>query len=216
MDVKIIDMNSYPRKEQFNYFRHMAYPYVGITANIDITSLNNIIKANNLPFFLTILYIAGNAANAIPEFRRRINGDSIIEYSQCNTSHTVALENESYCYCELNTCMDYRMFLDYAKEKQRLDKTKGEISNESDSDSLLFVSCIPWISYTGLVQPVPYPADSNPRITFGRYFEQNDRILMPTTLLLNHALADGIHLSKFYTNFDRISSKLIDNIEKSV
>ena len=32
---------------------------------------------------------------------------------------------------------------------------------------------------------------------------------MPTTILVNHALVDGIHIAKFYENFDKIMSQLI-------
>ena len=142
MNIKKIDMNSYPRKTHFEYFRNMAYPYVGVTVNIDITYLFNVIKRKKLPFFLTILYIAANSANKIPEFRRRIDGDSIIEYSHCNTSHTVALEDGTYCYCELNSSMNCKGFLEYAKERQSLSKTKG-IMDGNKVDSLFFVSCLP-------------------------------------------------------------------------
>ena len=208
MNIKKIDMNSYPRKTHFEYFRNMAYPYVGVTVNIDITYLFNVIKRKKLPFFLTILYIAANSANKIPEFRRRIDGDSIIEYSHCNTSHTVALEDGTYCYCELNSSMNCKEFLEYAKERQSLSKTKG-IMDGNKVDSLFFVLCLPWITYTAIIQPIPSPSDCNPRITFGRYFKQNDRVLMPTTILVNHALVDGIHIAKFYENFDEIMSQLI-------
>jgi len=209
MNIKKIDMNSYPRKAHFEYFRNMAYPYVGATVNIDITSLFNVIKRKKLPFFLTILYITANASNKIPEFRRRIDGDSIIEYSHCNTSHTVALEDGTYCYCELNSSMNCKKFLEYAEERQSLSKTKGITVDGNKVDSLFFVSCLPWITYTAIIQPVPSPSDCNPRITFGRYFRQNDRILMPTTILVNHALVDGIHIAKFYENFDEIMAHLI-------
>lgn len=37
MDYRYIDMAHYPRKEHFAYFTGLAYPYVGLTANIDIT-----------------------------------------------------------------------------------------------------------------------------------------------------------------------------------
>ncbi|WP_298840061.1 CatA-like O-acetyltransferase [Clostridium sp.] len=156
-----------------------------------------------------MLYIAANAANKIPEFRRRIDGDGIIEYSNCNTSHTVALEDGTYCYCELNSCMNYKNFLGYAQERQSLSKTKGITDDVNKVDSLFFVSCLPWITYTAIIQPVPSPSDCNPRITFGRYFKQNDKVLMPTTILVNHALVDGIHIAKFYKNFDEIRSQLI-------
>lgn len=212
MDVLKIDLSTYPRKSHFEYFKKMAYPYVGTTVNVDITDLLRKIKGNHVPFFFTILYIAGNAANRIPEFRRRIHGDDIFEYSVCHTSHTVALEDETYCYCELDCSKDYKSFLDDAAERQAAAKLKGTIDNESDEDSLFFISCMPWISYTSVVQPVPYPPDSNPRITFGRYFEQNGRMLLPVTMLANHALVDGLHISKFYNHFEEIMAQVISII----
>ena len=66
----------------------------------------------------------------------------------------------------------------------------------------LFVTSLPWLSYTALVQPVPSPADSNPRITFGKYFPQGGRVLLPVSILCNHALVDGLHIAAFYQNFD--------------
>ena len=68
-----------------------------------------------------------------------------------------------------------------------------------DGISLLFVSSAPWLHYTALRQPVPTPADSNPRITWGQYTTVNGRIQIPVTLLANHALVDGIHINAFYT-----------------
>lgn len=212
MQVYKLDLNTYPRKSHFEYFKKMAYPYVGTTVNVDITDLLQKIREKHAPFFFTVLYIAGNAANRIPEFRRRIHEDGIWEYSCCHTSHTVALEDETYCYCELDCSKDYSSFIPYASQRQDDAKRKGTIDNDSDEDSLLFVSCMPWLSYTAVVQPVPYPADSNPRITFGRYFEQNGRTLLPVTILANHALVDGLHIAKFYKNFEEIMAALIGDL----
>ena len=53
------------------------------------------------------------------------------------------------------------------------------IEDGDAADSLLFVSSLPWLRYSSLIQPTPEPADSNPRITFGRYGEQEGRTLMP-------------------------------------
>jgi chloramphenicol O-acetyltransferase type A len=213
MSIIKIDMDSYSRKSHFEYFKNMAYPYVGVTVNVDITDLLSAIRREKLPFFFTILYIVANAANKVPELRRRIAGDGIIEYSYCNTSHTVALEDGTYCYCELDSSMSYKDFLEYAEERQNSAKIQAVTEDGSEADSLLFVSCVPWISYTSVIQPVPNPADSNPRITFGRYFEQNNRILMPTTILVNHALADGMHIAEFYRNLDEIMTQLIAGLQ---
>ena len=45
---------------------------------------------------------------------------------------------------------------------------------------------------------MPAPADSNPRITWGRYTREDGRVRMPVTALCHHALVDGLHLARFY------------------
>ena len=77
------------------------------------------------------------------------------------------------------------------------------VEDGEDGESLFFVSCVPWLSYTSMIQPVPVPADSNPRITWGKYFRQGEQTLMPVTLLAHHALVDGIHIARFYEALDR-------------
>ena len=77
--------------------------------------------------------------------------------------------------------------------------------NEEEDDILgkIFISTIPWISYTALINPTPVPADSNPRITWGKYFMQNNKVLLPISVLCHHALIDGLHISKFYEFLDK-------------
>jgi len=65
------------------------------------------------------------------------------------------------------------------------------------------VSCLPWLHYSDLRQPVPHPADSNPRLTWGKYVTEGGRTHLPVTLLCNHALVDGLHLGQFYEALER-------------
>lgn len=199
MGYKYLDMQSYKRKEHFAYFCNLAYPYVGVTVNIDITDLIEKIKLKNLPFFFTICYCVSRAANHVPEFRQRIIDSRIVEFDRCRTSHTVALEDGTYCYCELEDTMEYSEYIIYATEEQEKAKQKGSIEEtEDETADKFFISTLPWISYTSLVQPVPVPADSNPRITWGRYYKQGDRVLIPVSVLCHHALVDGKHIAEFY------------------
>ena len=203
MGYKTVDMESYKRREHFAYFSSMAYPYVGTTANVDITELLGKIKGEKLPFFLPVCWCAVRSANAVPELRQRIVDGGIIEFDQCRASHTVALEDGTFCYCALENVPDFYGYLKAGKEAQAAAKARASI--REDIDDVLdkyFVSSLPWLSYTALIQPVPSPADSNPRITFGKYFTQGDRVLLPVSLLCNHALVDGLHIAAFYQNFD--------------
>lgn len=201
-DRTYINLEEYARKDHFLYFKKMAYPYVGTTVNVDITDFRERMKKEGHPFFLSFLYSIVNAANDVPEFRRRIVNDSIVEYKNCHSSHTVLLENETYCYCELNCRMPFLEFLQYATEQQEEAKKMRNIK-ETESESLLYISCVPWFSYTSLVQPTPYPADSNPRITWGKYFEQEGRCLIPVSILAHHGLVDGLHIAQFYETLSK-------------
>lgn len=202
MDCRCIDMANYPRREHFAYFSGLAYPYVGMTVNVDITALRAV-QAGKFPFFLTFCYCVSRAANRVPELRQRILDGQIIEFSRCPTSHTVALPDGTYCYCELSSALPFAEYLPYAVSAQEEAKRRASIAEDSgDALRKIFISTVPWISYTALVQPVPIPADSNPRITWGRFFPQDGRTLLPVSVLFHHALVDGIHIAQFYRLLD--------------
>lgn len=70
--IRYIDMENYPRKSHFEYFGSLAYPYVGFTANVDVTNPIRFAKERGASTFLAVLYVAIQAANAVPELRQRI------------------------------------------------------------------------------------------------------------------------------------------------
>lgn len=201
-------MNEYTRKQQFDYFNSMPYPYVGLTVNVDITDFLQQTKQKQHPFFLSFLYAVTRAANAIPEFRQRIVDGEIIEYEKCIPSYTVAMEDHSYCYCSVDCDMPFEEFLPYARKEQETAKQQASLDDGEDALSLYFISTVTNLSYTAIVQPVPQPADSNPRITWGRYFTQEGRTLIPVSLLCNHALMDAYQMGQFYENLCEEARKL--------
>lgn len=206
--MRTVDMTNDPRRAQFEYFRTFANPYASVTVNCDISHLRRTVLENGWPFFLTALYCAVNAANSVPELRRRIKGDTVVEYENCISSHTVALPNGNYCYCELNCSEPFAQYLPYAQTEVEKAKAKRLLDDGEDADRLFFVTSLPWVSFTGISLPVPNPADSNVRITFGKFFEQDGKILMPINLTVHHALADGIHIARFFEEFERRANEL--------
>jgi chloramphenicol O-acetyltransferase type A len=192
-------MASYPRKAHFEYFLDLGYPYTGVTVMIDITRFLNCVREEKRPFFLSFLYYVGQAANEVPQLRQRIAGKGIVEYNNCQTSHTVMKADQTFAYCQLACNQEFSKFLPYAKQRQEEVKRNGTIEKESQqSDSYLFVSCLPWLHYSALTQATPIPADSNPRISWGRYEPYGPKCLMPVSLQVHHGLVDGIHISTFY------------------
>ena len=79
----------------------------------------------------------------------------------------------------------------------------GTIREDGDCGEYFFVSCVPWLHYTSMTQPVPQPAYSNVRLAWGRCVTENGRTSLPVTVLAHHALVDGIHLGKFYEELEK-------------
>lgn len=210
MAYRIIDMDTYPRRAHFDYFRTLAYPYVGVTANVDVTELVRLCKEKGVSFYLTFMHAAALAADGIPQFRQRIREGGIVEYDECPTSHTEPLPDGTYCYCTLHHHMPFGEYIAQAEEARRLCREKASIEEDEDVESMYFISALPWLHYTALIQPVAGGDESNPRITWGKYeADAMGRLMLPVTVLLHHALADGLHLGLFFQGLEKEMQALI-------
>ncbi len=203
-----LDMENYARKAHFDYFRSLCYPYVGVTVDVDVTNVLDFSRKHCRSFYLTFLHIAALAADGVPAFRQRIRGNGIVEYSECPTSHTEPVEGGRYCYCTLHHHMGWREYFEQA-EKARQDCAKNGIAEDADVESMYFISALPWLRYSSLIQPVAGGDESNPRITWGKYeTDEKGRVIMPVSVLAHHALVDGIHIAGFYENLENEINKL--------
>src|SRR5690606_28011801 len=70
---------------------------------------------------------------------------------------------------------------------------------EADRDDLLFTTSIPWVSFTSFAHPTHlHPADSIPRLAWGKRFEAGDALKMPLSVQGHHALMDGLHMGQYF------------------
>ena len=198
VQFQFIDMETYPRRAHFEYFTKLQYPYVGVTVNVDIAEILKYSRRHRRSFYLTFLHAAALAANRIPQLRQRIRGNRIVEYSECPTSHIEQTDAHAYCYCTLRHHMSEADYFAQAEAARQACKTRG-IREDEDVESMIFISTVPWLHYTAMIQPVAGGDESNPRITWGKYTESADgSALMPVSILAHHALVDGIHIARFY------------------
>ena len=202
-----IDICASPRRAHFAYFKGMANPFVGVTVNVDVTGLVHACRRDGRSFYAAMIHAAARAANRVPELRRRIIDGDVWEYDVCPTSHIEPLDNGAYCYCTLTHDLDGDAYFEYADSARAAAVRRAEISEDGDPDSMLFITCLPWIHYTALVQPTG--DDSNPRISWGKYAcDVEGHCMLPVTLLAHHALVDGLHIAQFYRELDRVLERV--------
>ena len=64
MDYRALDWESYPRRGHFEYFNAMADPYVGLTAEVDVTRFLAVCRGAALFPQLPVLRGAGGQRSA--------------------------------------------------------------------------------------------------------------------------------------------------------
>lgn len=79
-------MHAWPRQEHYRYFGELDDPYFGITAKADFTSCYMQSKQDGASFFLYSLHKILRAANAIDEFRYRVEDGNIVLYDLIGAS----------------------------------------------------------------------------------------------------------------------------------
>ena len=209
--MKRIDMATYPRRDHFEHFYGMAYPYVGVTVDVDVTDLLALCREKGYSFYLMVLHAVALAADKVDEFRRRIDDGGIVEYDECPTSHTELKPDGTYAYCTLHHHMPLAEYLQKAEAARAAARESGSIEEEAEVQSMYFISTLPWLHYTQLIQPVACGDESNPRFTWGKYRQNAEgRMMMPLSVLVHHALADGVHIAKFYDEFEKQMKHLLD------
>ena len=209
MRYKLIDMDTYSRRAHFDYFRSLQYPYLGLTVDVDVTALRDFCRQRGCSFYLAFMHAAARAANAVPQLRQRVRDGGIVEYEACGTSHVELLEDGTYCYCTLFHDMDWAEYLACAEQARRRCRESASIEEDADVEGLYFVTSLPWLHYSQLIQPAAGGDESNPRISWGKYeADWRGRLMMPVTLLAHHALVDGAHAAQFYQNIDEEIARL--------
>jgi chloramphenicol O-acetyltransferase type A len=206
--MKILRFKSKHQEKHFQFFRKMAIPHFNICANVDITRFHGLVKNEQLHFTSCVAYAVARTGNEIVQFKRRIREEHIIEHDIVHPSFTILPEGEdAFSFCDVVYHEHFPSFYSSALKQIELRRSQPSLENEHGRDDYLFLSAIPWISFTSIQHAMPIPPDSVPRISWGKYFSMQDKILMPISVQAHHALVDGKHTGQF---FEKIQAHLYE------
>lgn len=202
--MRYIDMQSWPRRRHFEKFSAFDYPHFNLCAAVDLTAFQPAVKQAGVSFTVAIVYVLARAANGIPEFRYRIREGRVVEHSVVHPSITVLAEGDLFSFCIVDYDENFESFAEKTEEAMAQCRENLTLEDEPGRDDLLFMTAIPWVSFTGLVHPIQmHPVDSMPRIAWGKVVEAGGRSSMPLSVQGHHALMDGIHLGRYFNEVQR-------------
>jgi chloramphenicol O-acetyltransferase type A len=215
MYYKIIDMNSYYRKDIFNHFSADCKCSFAVTARVDVTDLKEFSKSTGTSFYLNFLYVLSKTLNSREDYRfywdyqtrqmrlyDRINPRQYVFHEDTETITVVYSE-----YYD-----DYKTFYNAAKADLEKGKSTREYGLDDAAHPNWFdASSLPWLSFDSMTVELP---DGylyfNPIVNWGKFREENGRLMMPVAIRLNHASADGFLAALFYKNLEKEISGLCE------
>lgn len=206
---KEIDVENWPRKATFEFFKNYEDPFFNITANLDVSNLYRFCKENGLAFSLAGLSYSLQTANAIREFRLRMIDEKVVEFDRVHATQTILHEDETFSFCFFERKSDVFEFDAAGRVARDKYKALKTFDVETDRVDVIYYSVIPWISFTSFKHASRFNnRQTVPRMVFGRVFDDGERKKMPFSVEAHHAMMDGIHVGKFFNQFQETLNSL--------
>ncbi|MEW6404593.1 MAG: chloramphenicol acetyltransferase [Chloroflexota bacterium] len=208
--MRYLDMDSWPRRKHFEMYNAFDYPHINLCADVDVTTFYPAIKAASVSFTIAVAYAVAKAANSIPEFRYRIRDGRVIEHEVVHPSITILTDDELFSFCTIPFVEKFAEFVPQASEAIGYFKSNPTLEDEPGRDDLLFTTNIPWVSFTSMMHPIHmHPADSVPRIAWGKIRDDLGVLKMPLSVQGHHGLMDGLHIGRYFDQFQELMSSAV-------
>lgn len=200
---KVIDKETYYRKGVFRHFSEDCKCSTSITARIDVTELAACSKKTNTRFYINFLYLLSKVLNSRDDYRMGYlwKTDELICYDVIHPAHYVFHDDAETCTPVYSVYdEDYETFYKNAvNDVEKAKQTRDYGLDAENHPNWFDASYISWLSYDSLNIELPdgYLYFS-PIVNWGKYREENGRLLMPVTVRLNHAIADGFLIANVF------------------
>ena len=216
MEYKVIDKETYYRKGVYRHFTEDCKCSVSMTARVDVTELVSTAKRRGTKFYIDFLYLLTKVLNSRDDYKMGYlwQSDELICYDVINPTQYVFHEDTQTCtpvysrYYE-----DYGTFCRCASEDlEKAKQTREYLLDAANHPNWFDASYISWLSYDSVNVELP---DGYlyflPIVNWGRYREENGRLMMPLTVRLNHATADGFLLANVYRMLEKEIKDFTEN-----
>ncbi|MBR5253346.1 MAG: hypothetical protein IKV39_05670 [Clostridia bacterium] len=213
----LIDTEKWARYEHFRHFMDDAPCSIWLTDDIDVTDLHAACHGSGKSFYIAILYLVSRVINAHDEFKlRAVDSPSFpclmpAVWDRVDPVHNV-FHQESETYTATFTVFDsnFDTFYNYCSEDiERARRLK--VMSVPAGENTFEASCVPWRHFTSVgaaTESIPL----SPIVAWGKFIEKDGRKLLPLSIQISHAAADGYHLARFLNEVEMLAAELAKEI----
>ena len=205
MAPRYLDLDAWPRRDAFDYFRGFDKPYFNVCTRLDVARLKQAVADSRRGgLALAYHFIALNLANALEPFRYRLEGARVRIHAQVDGSTTVLRDDGSFGFADLAHHADFARFA--ASGAAAIAATRSgrpPFEPKPDDSARIHFTTLPWLNFTSFSHARNWGReDSVPKLAFGRIDVDGARAWMPLSVEVHHALMDGLHVGQFVQSFE--------------
>lgn len=179
-----------------------------MTVKLDITSL----KANDKKLYPSLLYSLTTLVNRHEEFRMATDEKGQVGiFSDMMPCYTVFhKDTETFSNIWTKYSDDYAEFCGrYDEDLSHYGNVEKMMAKPNPPANTFPVSMIPWTTFEGFNLNLQNGYDYLlPIFSFGKYYEENGKYLIPLSIQVHHAVCDGFHTCRFINELQELIDKL--------
>ena len=199
-DCHVIDLESWPRKQHFAFFKEFSLPYFNVCVSLDMAALYEQCKSAPYSFFHSYIFLTIEACHDYAPMRQRIIDSCPIQLSTVRASVVELADDDTLRFSYFEKHDSIQRFSEHALQVAK--ESKGQpffseafAATEGQPD-LIHISVLPWLNFTGFSHAVSEGHGLGiPKLVFGQYDKRTGKI--PLSIDVHHALMDGLHVARF-------------------
>lgn len=206
MSFTEIDMKTWPRTAEYRFFSQTSPTALSVTAEIDITHFLAVCHETGVKFTPVFLWIVTTQINREPAFRMGMKEGKLGIYDEVHPVFPLFHEDDKSLS---NLWLEYKPdFADFYKDYQWVLETYGQERrfyarrDKVMPENTFVASYMPWLKFTSFSsQNLNNAPRYMPSVEWGKYTTGADgKTVMPVSITVHHAVADGWHIANFYEN----------------
>lgn len=206
MNYTKVDIDEWSRGSLFQFYIEKMRIVMSLTVDINVAPLITYTKKNDLKFYPAMIWVVSKVINSHDEFKYSWDTDgNLIRWDSISPSYTV-FNRDDECFSKFVTEYTDDIFEFYQRtvdNQRKYQEERAIIGNQPQN--FFDVSCLPWVKYKHFdVHVFDEGKFLAPVLTWGKYEVQNGNALMPLTMNIHHAVADGFHLSRFFNEVQEL------------
>lgn len=195
-----IDQQTWSRQPYFYYFTKLNPTGFSLTVDLDITATLAWSKAQHVKFNAVYLYLVSQLITTHAEMRVGYLNEQLVTFEVLHPSYTVIHADHSIA--NLWTAYDpnfARFYQNYLADLQEFGNLPGPMPKAPQSPNLVNIGSLPWVNFSSYT-PLPFkPLETFfPIFQAGQFKTGAAKTTMPLSITINHAVADGYHVSQFF------------------